>query len=280
MQYFARIFGTVLIPCCSAKSATTEDTGIGGSIAVIPAKGDLPEVILAWTEKDQDRPHHTTSLRHIRLVTEDGVRASSILLIEVYVWLIRVQRLLVVRHPGWEVARRICNALQRAVCRVFKFSLSGCPTEPNQSQQPPDTEFQLPLEERLKSSAPVHKIHSLGKVGLVTPKQLGAATLRGLLLGCVSDLRTCLFRMGKRFGKLPAVYSAELGPAIQRDANGHLQPNTRTHGCIADIRSFEASHRGATVFDVEVFRQGWERGARWSADMTGQTCRLGQDKTA
>jgi hypothetical protein len=97
--------------------------GFGGSLAVIPTKGDLPEVILAWTKKDQDRPHHTTSLRHIRLVTEDGVRASSILLIEVYVWLIQIQRLLVVRHPGWGVAHRICSALQRVVCLAFEFSV-------------------------------------------------------------------------------------------------------------------------------------------------------------
>ncbi len=147
----------------------------------------------------------------------------------------------------------------------------------NQGHLSLGTASQSPLGEHPNFGALVHRQRSLGKVGLTTPKQLGAATLRGLLLGCVSDLRTCLVRMRKRVGKLPAVYSAEVGPAIQRDATGHLQRNTRTHGCIADIRSFEASHPEATVFDVEAFRQGWEMGARWSESMT---CTTAQDRTA
>src|ERR1039458_2086023 len=63
-----------------------------------------------------------------------------------------------------------------------------------------------------------HKICSLRRLGVIRPRQLGQASLRSLLLGCVSDLRTCLVRMERRFGKLPEAYSAEVGSAIQRDA--------------------------------------------------------------
>jgi len=84
--------------------------------------------------------------------------------------------------------------------------------------------------------------------------------------------------MGKRFGKLPAVCSVELGPAIQPDASGNPQPNTRILGCIADIRNFEASHPEATVLYIALFRQGWEMGASWVENHT--PCIAAQDKTA
>ena len=67
-------------------------------------------------------------------------------------------------------------------------------------------------------------------------------------------------------------------PVIQPDASGNLQPNTRSLGCIADIRNFEAYHPEAMVFDVELLRKGWEMGARWVEKNT--ICTPAQDKTA
>jgi hypothetical protein len=149
-------------------------------------------------------------------------------------------------------------------------------TTPNPSRVQPQS-GQRHHENNQYSYGLARKLYLLRKVGVMRPRQPGLASLRSLLLGCLSDLRTCLFRMAKRVGTLPSVYSAELGPALQRDATGHLQANTRTHGCIECIRSFEASHPEATVFDVEVFRQGWETGARW---VENTTCTTAQDRTA
>ena len=146
---------------------------------------------------------------------------------------------------------------------------------PNLSHVPPETAHNHANSRY--SHGLVHKICSLHRLGVIRPRQLGQASLRSLLLGCVSDLRTCLVRMGQRFDKLPEAYSVEVGPSIQRDASGHLRANTRTRACIENIRSFEVSHPGATVFDVEVFRQGWEMGARWSENTIYRTA---QDRTA
>jgi|ERR1039458_4325069 hypothetical protein len=88
---------------------------------IIPAKGDLPAVILAGTQAEIDRPLYKAFLTHIHLARE--VRISSILLARVYVLALRVDRVLLVRFPESQVVDRICSALQRVACRAFEFSV-------------------------------------------------------------------------------------------------------------------------------------------------------------
>ena len=88
---------------------------------IIPAKGDLPAVILAGTQAEIDRPLYKAFLTHIHLARE--VRISSILLARVYVVVLQIYRFLSARFPESQVVDRICSAPQRAVCRAFKFSV-------------------------------------------------------------------------------------------------------------------------------------------------------------
>ena len=93
------------------------------SISALPAENGMPEVILAWTEEELDHPTCKTFRQYIQLVTADDVRSSAILLTRAYVSLLRVDRVLLVRHPKREGMLRICRALQVAVCRAFEFSV-------------------------------------------------------------------------------------------------------------------------------------------------------------
>src|ERR1035437_8444705 len=110
--------------------------------------------------------------------------------------------------------------------------------------------------------AHVRSLCSPRRLGIRHPQPRGEVSLQSLLHGCVLDPRTVPYRMERRVDKLPAVCLVEFGLAIQCDATGNLQPNTRTLACIEDIRKIEASNPEATGFDVESLRQGWEMGAR------------------
>lgn len=93
------------------------------SISVLSADSNLPEVILAWTVEEEDRPLCKSLQHHIRLATQREVRVSAILLMRAYVGLLGVHRVLLVRHPKREGMLRICRALQAVVCRAFEFSV-------------------------------------------------------------------------------------------------------------------------------------------------------------
>lgn len=105
---------------------------------------------------------------------------------------------------------------------------------------------------------------------------LGALILLSSLRGFLRDLHTALFRMGRRLDRLPLVYSIDAGPAMSRDANGILQPNTRTLSCMRDIKHFEVDHPEATAFDLEIFRLGWERGTEWAVGSGGKSAPEGK----
>jgi hypothetical protein len=96
-----------------------------------------------------------------------------------------------------------------------------------------------------------------------------------LLQECLLDMRTALYRIGRRIDKLPFPYlalfgSAEVGPT------GNLQPSTRTLACMKDMQCFENRFPTATQFDRELFLIGWEAGARYS---DGSVCKTQPEKT-
>jgi hypothetical protein len=106
---------------------------------------------------------------------------------------------------------------------------------------------------------------------------LGEATPASLLQGCLSDMRTALFRIGQRVDKIPFLWSNPIGPHYEQTPNGNWIPNTRLHGCMKDMQRFESQYPTATEFDWEVFRIGWDMGAKWGE---GRRSEKEQEKTA
>jgi hypothetical protein len=84
-----------------------------------------------------------------------------------------------------------------------------------------------------------------------------------LLRECLSDMYTALHRMGQRVDRLPYFCTFPVGPCFEQAPNGSWVPNTRTHACMADMQHLENDHPASTGFDWEMFRIGWEAGARW-----------------
>ena len=102
-----------------------------------------------------------------------------------------------------------------------------------------------------------------------------SATPRALLRGCAADLRTAVWRMERRFDALPESWTYDAGSCFERDASGNLQPNSDSAACIRDIGSFQRENPKATLFDDEVFRSGWEAGAKYGQD---KSCREGTEE--
>ena len=107
------------------------------------------------------------------------------------------------------------------------------------------------------------KVHASEKGYLRSHYLPFESTPASLLRECQSDIRTACSRIGQRIDKLPFRWISPVGPCYERDAKGNLIPNMRTRSCMSDMQSFETQHPKATEFDWEVFRIGWEAGARW-----------------
>jgi hypothetical protein len=90
----------------------------------------------------------------------------------------------------------------------------------------------------------------------------GEATPFSLLQECGSDLSTALHHMGQRVDALPFLWCSPFGGSVV-DSNGNLAPNTRTLACMKDMQHLESQFPTATGFDWEMFRIGWEAGAKW-----------------
>lgn len=89
------------------------------------------------------------------------------------------------------------------------------------------------------------------------------ATPASLINGCVSDLRTALYRMGERIDALPGSWCSPFG-STRLDPIGNLQPSTQTLACMQDMQNSASRFPTATAFDWEIFRLGWEAGAKWN----------------
>src|ERR1017187_4908942 len=84
-----------------------------------------------------------------------------------------------------------------------------------------------------------------------------------LMYGFLLELRNLSHRMRLRYKQRYDLYGVDLGPWHQLAVDGHLEPNIRTHACTQDIKNFVDGHRWATMIDVEMYRDAWERGAVW-----------------
>jgi hypothetical protein len=98
------------------------------------------------------------------------------------------------------------------------------------------------------------------KYGVQGLWRLNAVHPEALLSGFQADLRTLLFRMGKRCSTLPEVYSGAVLPVVEASSRECPVPNMHSLACIHDIRSFATSFPLATRFDWDAFQEGWSRG--------------------
>src|ERR1039458_3341434 len=92
----------------------------------LPGKGDLPAVILVSTVGIRlNHPAYTILRRHIQGEPYEAPALSKILC-AAFLVVLRVQRLALVRVPGWPLADRICIVLHRivmaALCLSFRQS--------------------------------------------------------------------------------------------------------------------------------------------------------------
>jgi hypothetical protein len=94
------------------------------------------------------------------------------------------------------------------------------------------------------------------------PLQLGLRWMP-LAHGFLLELRSLAYRMRLRHTRRYDVYGLDLGPCHQPGSSGHLEMNTRTLACIADIENFLSVRPWATTVDLEVYRDAWVKGAEW-----------------
>jgi hypothetical protein len=78
------------------------------------------------------------------------------------------------------------------------------------------------------------------------------------------ELRSFVHRMELHRTRRYNLFGVDLGPSNLIAADGHLEGNTRTLACSADIESFLAGHPWATMVDSEVYRDAWVKGAEWA----------------
>jgi hypothetical protein len=81
--------------------------------------------------------------------------------------------------------------------------------------------------------------------------------------GILAELRSLLPRIALQYKRSYNLHDLDVGPFHERLSDGHLRWNTCTHACSAHIESFVAAHLWATMIDLEVYRNAWEKGAEW-----------------
>jgi hypothetical protein len=77
----------------------------------------------------------------------------------------------------------------------------------------------------------------------------------------LSEFRTVLQRTEFRLKKRLDQNGVDLGAHYRMRPNGHLEPNTRTQNRIRDTRYLLSKHPWATLVDLQIFLEGWDKGA-------------------
>lgn len=125
----------------------------------------------------------------------------------------------------------------------------------------------------------IHRLLQRQRSQLRDPWLPGATNLRLLLRGFLADCCTLVYRTRCRWHAYPMAYAAKLGPIYRRDASGDLRACTLAPGYTKDIENFEDAHPGATVFDLELFYRGWEKGSEWALCNCDRSRRLGMARS-
>ena len=100
----------------------------GDGFEVIPGKGKYPPVWLAVTAPEASHPDYSELKRRIQAAVNGSRISWETLLPAVYVWLLRVQRVLLVWREEPGLPDRICIALPKiaiwALCLSFRWQSS------------------------------------------------------------------------------------------------------------------------------------------------------------
>ncbi len=90
------------------------------------------------------------------------------------------------------------------------------------------------------------------------------AVKMGLIEGYKLELHSLVRRIALRSEKSRESFLLHLGPVFHLGPTGLPEECIRMRGCTRDIENFAASRPWATAIEWEVFRDGWEAGARWN----------------
>lgn len=127
---------------------------------------------------------------------------------------------------------------------------------------------------------PLRTVHQLPSLLRELPEPLHWGLRRfPLFYGFLLECRNFLQRMVLRYKRRYDLYGIDLGSWHQVGPDGHLEPNTRTHACSADIENFVASHPWATMVDVELYRDAWVAGVKW-VESSSDSCNKGPQSSS
>ena len=101
------------------KETREKDSSLGYEI--LPSSSDLPALMAAYGAGEASHPVNTIRRRHSRGELR-GLSVFAILLCEAERALLRVWRILFVRHPQWKLALHICTSLQKLVGHSLAFT--------------------------------------------------------------------------------------------------------------------------------------------------------------
>jgi hypothetical protein len=85
----------------------------------VPAKGDLPAIILALSPTETNHPCVPIFLRHIQGGHEQRTLATD-LLVSAYRGTLQIHRLFACRYPQWRLVTRICIGMQSFLWWAYK----------------------------------------------------------------------------------------------------------------------------------------------------------------
>jgi hypothetical protein len=80
----------------------------------------------------------------------------------------------------------------------------------------------------------------------------------------LSEMRSLLRRIVLQYKRRGDPYILIVDLRRPTDQEGDLLVHMRRRACISDIESFVASRRWATMIDLEIYRDAWAKGEKWS----------------
>jgi hypothetical protein len=86
---------------------------------------------------------------------------------------------------------------------------------------------------------------------------------------CLSEVCSLVPRIRYRFDKKLDSLGVEFGTNYQMHPSGHLERNKRTQCRIRDMQYWLSSHPWATLVDLSIYLEGWDRGGESQKEEIG-----------
>jgi len=75
--------------------------------------------------------------------------------------------------------------------------------------------------------------------------------------------------MKYRHDAQPARFGVDLGPVFQTPSHGHPRNDTWTLARIQGMRYMQTKWPRASLVDLQIFLEGWDKGAEWALSVEG-----------